>query len=380
MPRNAHRFSLIVLIALCQCVSPTDGTPSDGGSHLDGGVSDKADTQTQQLVADDHHAIDLLIAARNGAQNQSKAKWPMGQGVIWPAFNLHHAPTLLVMLSAKGTAKRAYLFGTAVPKDQQALTRGGQTFFRHDAGVVGLGPGERVIPSRAIADEDAMVVTWSATRDTDDVVWVTTLGRGYMTRLREVEANWLPVQACGQSLYPRFAEAIALVQLEGAVLTEALDSPTAKDALVRLQEWAAIRAAAIEVTDLVGQRGRHYDHLFGSAIFAAGRLSVAAGMRSSTKWRATLKAQLTKIATVPATEFDSYMLDSGAIGAAVIEVATSAGWDVEPTFRAGLNTFSLAKTKFSSPTPALLEAAKARHDWSGFVDRAAAIMTVAPGE
>ena len=332
------------------------------------------------LVAEDLPALKLLIAARAGAEIAATTTWPSTAEAVWPGYSLHKVATLLVILSTKGMPIRAYLLGaTTPPQGATAFDVGGVSCLRYDAGAAGMGPGETVIPDQIVADQSTLVVTWSAFRDTDNTVWVESLGSGYMTRLREIEAKWLPVQACGQSLYPRFELAIALVQLEAAILTDALNAKTPAAMKTALHEWAAARAAGIVVTNFVGQRARHYDNLFGSTQFVAGRLSVASGQRTAAAWLTALKSELARPATIPIADFDALLLDSGILSAAAIEAASRAGWDVEPAFHAGDNVHTVVVAKLGQAPAQALADAKARHDWAGFVARAKLIMALPVG-
>ncbi len=366
-------------------VSEDSGAGQDaGGTAGDAdGAGDAARLDTDAsgpLVIDDLPALKLLIAARAGAEAAAKTAWPSAPQAVWPGFSLHKVPTLLVILSSKGMPIRAYLLGaTTPPTGATAFDVGGVSCLRYDAGAAGMGPGETVIPDQLVAAKSTLVVTWSAVRDTDSTAWIETLGGGYMTRLREVEAQWLPVQACGQSLYPRFELAIALVQLEAAVLTDALNAQTPAAIQSALHEWAAARAAGIAVTNFVGQRARHYDNLFGSTQFVAGRLSVASGQRTAAGWLTTLKTQLAEPAKIPIADFDALLLDSGILSAAAIEAASRAGWDVEPAFHAGNNVRTVVVAKLGEAPAQALAAAKAKHDWAGFVARAKLIMALPVG-
>ncbi len=391
----------LAALTVAACASPPSsssgaldaGTADAGTAGADGSAGADATSAGSALVADDVHPLALVVAARAGSLAQAQATWPTDGEAVWPGFALHGAPTALVVLDAKGMPRRGYLVGvSAQPKGGVAVALpatglpeslsgplAAVPIWRYDAVTADMGPGETVIPSRAVAEADAVVATWSPYRDTDDTRWVETLARGYMVRLRESEASWTGVQACGQTVYPRFAEAIALVQLECAVLAEAVQAADAATAKARLHEWAAARVAGIAVTNFVGQRVRHYDNIFGSERFVAGRLTVAAGLRDTKAWRAALGAWLAKPTTAPVADFDALLLDSGEIAAAAIEAAGLAGWDVEPSFRKGGNVLEVVLQELGDPPAAALAAAKARHPWADYQARAKSVLALDGG-
>lgn len=377
-----------MLIGSCSSAAPTadsevalsDAVATDAAADFDAGQDA---TAFGAMEAEDERALRLLLIARAGSAASSAAQWPSNPLAVWPGFALHQAPTMLVMLSAKGMPSRAYLFGVAPPPaGAQAVTLAGvaESIWRYDAGKADLGPGETVIPEHTVDGRALFVATWSPYRDTDDLAWIEVLARGYMVRLREIEAAWSGVQACGQTIYPRFVEAIALVQLECATLSDALAATDADDVSARLHEWAAARAAGIAVSNFVGLRTRHYDNLFGSERFVAGRLSVAAGQRSAAQWTTTLRDWLALPTTAPVEQFDTLLMEAGEISAAAMEAASRVGWDVEPSFSSGNNAYQVVVDKLGVPPASALAAAKGRHDWAGLLKRAEAVMALPKGD
>ena len=378
----ATAMAVALLTVACAEPDPKQSAAADTlqGGNKDAKAADVAGSDA--FLAEDEPGLRLLAKARSASGTASQAPWPTSAEAIWPGFALHNAPTALVILNAKGMARRAYLFGfDSPPASAQAVVLSGvaEPIWRYDDATAEMGPGETVIAERQVADASALVVTWSANRDTDDTIWMESLGRGYMNRLRDMEAGWTGVQACGQTIYPRFEEAIALFLVECAVLSEALQATDVAVTKARLHEWAAARAAAIDVTNFVGLRTRHYDNIFGSERFVAGRLSVAAGLRNAGQWNTVLRDWLALPATVPVPDFDTLLMDNGEVSAAAIEAASGLGWDVEPNFSKGENVYQVVMGQLGSPPSTALDTAKARLDWSGYVKRAKAIMALPRG-
>ena len=327
-------------------------------------------------------ALGLLLQARAGSLASTAKAWP-GDDAIWPQYQLHKVPILLVILDGKLKPMRGYLLGAptatadAVLVDPATLPPGSaEPVLRHDAGVTKIGAAEEIIIDHDLNGLSVLVVTYAPARDSDAVRWIHRLGQGYMLRLREIEAKWNAVQACGQVRYPRDLDAIALLFLECAVLAEAYATDDGTKAAGYLQEWAAIRAAAIEATAAVGARIRHYDNQFGSEQFTAGRLVVAAGLQDRAWLDADYLARLGAPAAVTVTAFDDEMADNGTLGAVSMEIASRLGWDIEPTLRSADVVYAVVATKLGASTPQMVEAAKARHDWAGFLARAADIMAL----
>ena len=218
---------MLAVLLVCACAEPAPNQPAaksgQDGASADAQAADVVGSEA--LVAEDEPALRLLVKARAASEAASLATWPTSAEAIWPGFALHKVPTALVILNVKGMARRAYLFGFDGPlvgAESVVLSGVTEPIWRYDDATAEMGPGETVIAERQVADTSVLVVTWSANRDTDDTVWIELLGRGYMKRLRDMEAGWTGVQACGQTVYPRFEEAIALFLVECAVLAEAL--------------------------------------------------------------------------------------------------------------------------------------------------------------
>ncbi len=358
---------------------------SDVGSNDDVGgdaATDATDAGVALAYPTDGKALGLLLQARAGALASTSKPWP-GPDAIWPGYGLHKVPILLAILDSKLKPIRGYLLGgPTTPEGAQLVdpatlpVASSEPVLRHDAGVAKIGAAEEIIIDHDLGGVSVLVVTWSPARDSDPVRWIRRLGQGYMLRLREIEAKWSAVQACGQVRYPRDLDAIALLFLECAVLAEAYAAKDAAAASTFLQEWAAIRAAAIDKTAAVGARIRHYDNQFGSEQFTAGRLAVAAGLHDHAALDADYLARLAAPAAVTVTAFDDEMADNGTLGAVSMEIASRLGWDIEPTLRTADVVYALVAAKLGATTPQMVEAAKARHDWAGFLARAAAVMAL----
>jgi len=188
--------------------------------------------------------------------------------------------------------------------------------WRYDAALKVLVGGEPYLFDAQIASTSALVVTLSAARLADPEAWLATVAEGYQYRVRRVEVDWFPVAACGQVSFPRFEEAIALVQLEWAVLRDAYVAKEPTVVEQHLREWYAIRKKAFDSTILLAKRARHYDNEYGNLLFARRRFLAVDGRVSRAELAAAYVAGLEKVWTVPITEFDAFMLANGTPGAA----------------------------------------------------------------
>ena len=359
-----------------------DGGDEGSTTHLGADGGGDAGGNPALAFPTDAKALTLLLQARAGSAAMASKPWP-GPDAIWPGYGLHKVPMVLAILDGKLKPIRGYLIGVgvapagAVALDPKALpTQAAEPVYRHDTGVAKVGAAEEIIIDHDLAGTSVLVVTYSPARDSDPVRWIRRLGQGYMLRLREIEALWSTVQACGQVRYPRNLDAIALLFLECAVLAEAYNADDPAKASTYLREWAAIRAAAIDATPAVGLRIRHYDNQFGSEQFTAGRLAVAAGLQDHAALDADYLARLAAPAAVTVTSFDDEMADNGTLGAVSMEIASRLGWDIEPTLRAADVVYALVAAKRGATAPEMVQSAKDRHDWAGFLARAAEVMAL----
>ena len=363
------------------------GTPDTvAGTHDAGTVPDATsagdtsavhDTGIDPALADsaDLAALALVGKLRTASLVAAQAPWPGPAPVIWPGWALHKVPLYLVAVDAKQKPVRGFLVGVAPLPAGALAVPGHPDAVRWDAGLKDVGPGEIASPQITAGGLDLVLATYTAPRLADPVAWATAVGRVAMLRLH-ADAGWQQVQGCGQNSYPRYEEAIALQLLECAVMQEAVLAPDTATTEARLREWYALRRRAIEVTVLVAKRWRHYDVQFGTSTYAAQRLVTGAGLRAGAQHGAAHVAALQLLLDATPAEFDSVSLGYSAPGAAVLEIATRLGWDVEPAYRTTDAVYHVLPAKLGEPPAALVDVAKGRHPWAKFAATAAGLMKV----
>lgn len=367
--------TLIVLLAL-GC-----GEASDGAADTHDGQADipdivGLDAAPTPVEAQDEAALTALLAWRQASSNLSATAWPTLQA--WPGFALHAVPMYVVAIDVKGKPRRGYLIGGTLPNDAVAAAAPFEGVARWDAGVEDVWIGLEAASEFDVAGASRLLVgirDGDGVREDDapDLAFAERVVDAYMTRLREVEAGWAAVQACGQADYPRVAEAIALLFLEAAVLDEALAATGKAEREGFLHDWASIRAAAVDASNLVGQRFRHYDNTVASARFAMLRVVAAAELAGMDWIRAQHAAALgLPYATTP-TEFDDWMFENADLGAAALEVAAWVSIDVQKTYEQADTVHSALLAHFGGADPKRVAAAKTRHPFADYQARAAII-------
>lgn len=331
----------------------------------------------------DSAVLARVLAVRAGSQALATAAWP--QVAAWPGYALHNSPIYLVIRDEAGAPRRGYLIGSGEPptgaKVLQSKGFGGVA--RWDGGLKELWDGIEGAAAIEVGGIAAIVLgVGPVEAKAPGVALDLRLGALAMVRLREVDAPWRMVLACGQPGYPRVAEAIALLLLECAVLDEALLASDHATRQQRLVEWAAVRSAAFAASQLVGQRFRHYDNTFAAERFAALRVAYAGAADPAAAIVAAHRAALALPATVPIDGFDALMANNGDIAAAALEVSTRAGLDPAADYAAAKTVLDTIVAAWGVAPASALTAAQARHPWASFQARAAliaALPEITPG-
>lgn len=359
------------------------GTDVASGSNTATG-SDAADAAEDSAIdPQDAAALALLQQLRGASESLATLPWPAT--AAWPAFALHQAPIFAFAVDVKGTPKRGYRLGGTMPADALPGPGAMPSVWRWDAGVSGVWVGLDGASDLEIAGQSLLVVRLPGPTDPSgpqaDAAFGQRLVATYMTRLRELEAGWVAVQACGQGFYPRISEGIALLHLEAAVLSEALTVTEDAGRKELLRDWVAVHAAALATSSLLGQRYRHYDNTFASEAFSAVRvLAHAQGEGDvAARIRAAHQAALTVPGSVAIDGFDDAMFENGDVAAAALELAASVGIDAAAEYEASETIHAVLQKALGPVEPARVEQAKARHPWSDFLARAETIAALPAG-
>lgn len=390
----AHRWILLASAALCcSCAStPARGPAADAG-HADAaadtarGASAKP-TDTTSETADstapagvpalDRQALLLL---------QGWAELPTDHTAsVWPGLKVLQAPTALVVFDADHVARRGWLLHWPAPPpgavavDDPAFS---SPIWRYDAVAADAFDPTTALADWEVAGTSALLLpvsaAWLAGGARPGGPWSQLVGAAAMDRWRQVEGQWPAVAPCGQPFYPRDEQAIALLFLECAVLTEALDAVDPALAAQRLAEWHAIRTLYTQASAALMARVLHYDAAFAPAWYAGRRLAIATGQRSEAAVAAEYRAALARPLQVAAADFDAVVSSFGVPGAAALEVARRLGWPAAGVYAAGGSVWTELPSWAGAAPADAVDQAVARHPWRTMRAQAQKVMALPVG-
>jgi hypothetical protein len=392
MPRALaiQRFWLLTALLLGACASEPQTAGLDaavdadsvGGTSLEvqDSTSDIADSSAMppQLPAVDREALLLLLAWADLPSDHTAA--------VWPGLKVLQVPTALVVFDDAGVARRAWLLHwPAPPPGAQALQDPAfsQAIWRYDAAAADAYDETTALADWDIAGTSALLVpvsaAWLKGGPRPGGPWSQLVGAAAMSRWRQVEGQWPAVAPCGQPFYPRDELAIALLFLECAVLSEALDSAAPDQMAQRLAEWQAIRSLYTGASAALMARVRHYDAVFAPDWYAGRRLALMAGQRSPAQVEAEYRAALARPMQVAPGDFDAVVSSFGAPGAAALELARRLGWPAVDAYAKGGSVATELESWVGPPAPGLVDQAIARHPWRSMRARAQKIMAIPVG-